>query len=125
MERGGFAGFIDALIERFNPRLAEEKAHQKERTRDSFVQAQDNELAGKTAQLHTDKDSDLADLDERHAQQQRDHAARYDEEHARYAREHEAAEQLRTEIEAQRLQKELDDAQKSRDGPEWPPPRAR
>ncbi len=71
--------------------------------------------------LKQTRDLDLDNLTERHAQQLRDHAARAEEDLERYIREQETARRLRAEIEQR--ERELDE-ERTRDGPERPPPRS-
>jgi hypothetical protein len=111
--------FLAALQARFNPRQTAEDEQLRDAARAAFVQEQNTQRLAYVATLNGAKDNDLANLGERHAQQQREHAARLDDERARYVREYEAAERLRAEIEERRRQREELQAeqQRSRDGP--------
>jgi Relaxase/Mobilisation nuclease domain len=121
----GFAGFMAAIKAEINPERAAEEVRKQLEADAKFIHEQEKERQERSAALNAGRQADLADLVERHAQQQREHAARYDEDRARYAREHDAAERLRIEIEDHRRRQELDaEQQRARDGPE-PPDRAR
>jgi hypothetical protein len=76
------------------------------------------------ASLKAGQTADLADLTERHAQQQREHSTAYDRERSRYLRELDAAAKRLAEIEERRRQEERAERDRTRDGPE-PPERAR
>jgi hypothetical protein len=116
---GGVADFLAAIKAEINPERAAEEVRQQLAADAAFLHGQEKERQEMSAALNASKESDLANLAERHEQQQREHAARYDEERARYAREHEAAQRLLAEIEQRRQQE-----QRTRDGPD-PPERAR
>lgn len=120
----GFDGFVAAIKARLNPKQAAEETRAREEAREEFLSQQENDRQHQNTVLSASKERDLAELAERHAQQQREHAARLDEERARYAREFDAAERLRAEIEEERRRQEelRAEQQRSRDGP---PGRAR
>jgi hypothetical protein len=121
----GFAAFLAAIKAEINPERAAEEVRKQLEADAKFLREQEKEREERSTALSASKETALADLTERHEQQQREHAARYDEERARYVREHETAQRLLAEIEERRRQQERDaEQQRSRDGPE-PPDRAR
>ena len=124
--KGGLTAFIDAIKDKIDPRQLADTAQERKEAADAFVRGQERERADQVARLKTDQDAELANLAERHAQQQREHSARYDEERARYLREMDAAAKLVAKMEEQRrLQEQLRaERDRNRDGPA-PPDRAR
>lgn len=122
----GLTGLIDAIRDKLDPQQLRDTAQERKEVADAFVRGQEQERTDHIARLKADQDADLANLAERHAQQQREHSARYDEERARYLREMDAAAKLVARIEEQRrLQEQLRaERDRNRDGPE-PPERAR
>jgi hypothetical protein len=121
----GIAGFIDAIKAKLDPHQAAEEASQRKEAAAAFLRQQDKEHQERITSLKAEVRADLADLSERHAQQQREHSVRYDKDRARYLRELDAAAKLRAEIEERRRQEELRaERERSRDGPA-PPGRAR
>lgn len=126
--RTGIDRFIDAVKAKLDPRQAAEDARQREEAADAFLRGQQKEREERIAGLNAARATDLADLTERHEQQQRDHSGRYDRERFRYLRELDAAATLRAEIEERRRQEERAERERSRDGPgttRAPPDRAR
>jgi len=126
----GFDGFIDAIKDKLDPLKAAEDARARKEAAEVFLRKQQQEREAYVVGLKTSQTTDLADLAERHHQQQREHKARYDEDRARYLREAAAAAKLLAEIEERRRQQELDaERQRSRDGQPprttGPPGRAR
>jgi hypothetical protein len=123
--KAGITGFIDKIKEKLNPQQMAEEARARKEAADAFLRRQEKEREDRIAQLRATERTDLADLSERHEQQQREHSYRYDQDRARYLREMDAAAKRRAEIEEQRLQQERQRAERerSRDGP--PPDRAR
>jgi hypothetical protein len=119
VELRGFAGFVAAIKQWLNPEQAAEERRQREEAKTEFLRKQEGERERQFTRLNTVKGSDLVELTERHAQQQREHEARYKEELARYIREHENAKRLLAEIEEQRRREQelLAEKQRSRDGP--------
>jgi hypothetical protein len=123
--KSGFAGFINAIREKLDPQQMAEDARARKEAANAFGRKQEQERETRIAALKTAQAADLAELNERHLQQQREHGARFDEERARYLREHEAAAKLLAEIEERRRQEELRvERDRNRDGPA-PPGRAR
>ena len=122
----GITGFIDKIRETLTPQRMAEEARKHKEAADEFLHRQEKERQDRIARLKAAERTDLADLTERHAQQQREHSARYDKERARYLREMDAAAKRRAESEEQRLQQERlrAERERNRDGP-GPPDRAR
>ena len=121
----GFAAYLAAIKAAINPEQAAGEVRKQLEADAQFLHKQQKERQERSAAWNAAKETDLADLAERHAQQRREHAARYDEDRARYVREHEAAQRLAAEIEERRRQKEREsEQQRTRGGPE-PPDRAR
>jgi hypothetical protein len=121
----GIAAYVAAIWAAVNPEQATKEVRKQMEADSQFLHKLEKERLERSAALNAGKETDLADLAERHAQQLREHAARYDEERARYVREHEAAQRLAAEIEERRRQKEREsEQQRTRGGPE-PPDRAR
>jgi Relaxase/Mobilisation nuclease domain len=122
--KDGIASFIDAIKEKINPQqMAAEERARKEAT-DAFLHRQEKEWEARVASLKAAERTDLADLTERHLQQQREHSALYDKDRARYLRELDAAAKRRAGIEERRREEERAARERSRDGPA-PPGRAR
>lgn len=116
----GIAAFIASLKALFAPAAAAEDARRSQEERDAFDRALALTRETQRAQWTGEKEQQLAELSDRHAQQQRELTARLAEDRARYAREHEAAEQLRVELEKRRRQREEElraEQQRTRDGP--------
>lgn len=120
--KAGLDRALDALQRLWNPKLAQERDRARERRRQEMEKRQTKDRADYAALLKQTKDSDLENLAERHAQQFRDHAHRTAEDLDRMIRERETARQLLAEIEERERRREQE---RTRDGPEWPPPRAR
>jgi len=121
----GISGMLAAIRAALNPERAAEEVQKQMAADAEFLRVQEENRANMVAILNASRDKELADISERHAQQQREHAQRYEAERDRYLREHEAAERLRAELEERRRQQELDiEQQRTRDGPS-PPDRAR
>ncbi|HEY2034439.1 MAG TPA: relaxase/mobilization nuclease domain-containing protein [Rhizomicrobium sp.] len=121
----GFDGFIDAIKEKLNPKQMAEAARERKEAADTFLHNQKQEREDYVARLEAARAADLANLAERHHQQQREYGARFEEERARYLREADAAAKLLAEIEERRRQEELRaERDRNRDGPA-PPGRAR
>jgi hypothetical protein len=117
----GIAGFIDTIKAKLDPQQAAERKE----AADAFLRRQETEREERIAGLKAAQTTDLVDLTERHAQQQREHSGRYAQERARYLRELDAAAKLRAEIEERRRQEEQRaERERSRDG-RPPPGRAR
>ena len=120
----GFAGFIEAIKEKLNPQQAAEEARERKEAADAFLGRQEKEREDRIARLRDAERTDLADLTERHQQQQREHNFRYDENRARHLRALDVAANRLAEIEERRRQEERAERERSRDGPP-PPERAR
>lgn len=122
----GFKALIETIKETVSPKILAEKAEARAEAVAAFKQQQADEREERVAELDGEQAADLAELTERHRQQQREHDAGYEEERDRYLREHEAAAKLLAEIEERRR---LQEEQRNRDGPEPrttdPPGRAR
>ena len=121
----GIAAFLAAIKAEINPERMAVEVQNQMKADARFLQEQEKDRRQTITALNASKNADLAELAERHAQQQRGHDARYDEELARYIREHESAQRLLAEIEERRRQQERDaELHLTRGGPE-PPGRAR
>lgn len=120
----GFKAFIETIRETLNPKILVEKAHVRAEAVAGFKRQQQHEREDRVEELDAEQAADLAELTERHQQQQREHDARYEAERDRYLREHEAAAKLLAEIEERRRQEEKQriERDRNRDGP---PGRAR
>ena len=124
--KGGIDSFIDAVKEKLNPQQAAEDAREHKEAVDAFLRRQEKERELGLVQVVVlpAERTDLADLTERHQQQQREHSFRYDENRARHLRALDAAANRLAEIEERRRQEERAERERSRDGPP-PPERAR
>ena len=118
----GIAGFIEAIKERLNPQLLADKARDRKDAKDAFLRRQEKARADRVVRLTTERETDLAELTERHEQQRREHDAKYEQERDRYLREREAAARLLAEIEERRrLEQQLKDEHgRGMDGPDPP-----
>ncbi len=116
---------VDQLIETFqrwwNPMLVQERDADRERRKQEMENRQTKERADYAAKLKQARDIDLGNLSERHAQQLRDHGLRTKEDLERYIRQQETARRHAEMRERERQQ----DRERTKDGPEWPPPRTR
>jgi hypothetical protein len=116
---------VDQLIDTFqrwwNPKLVQERDAKRERSQQEMENRQTKERADYAAKLKQARDIDLGNLAERHAQQLRDHALRTKEDLERYIRQQETARRHAEMRERERQQKQ----EKTKDGPEWPPPLTR
>jgi Relaxase/Mobilisation nuclease domain len=119
-------GFIEAIRAKLDPRQAAEDARLRQEAVDAFQRRQEKEREDRIAALKSGERADLANLTERHEQQQREHNAGYDSERARYRRELDGAAKRLAEIaERRRRQEEVRvELERSRDG-RPPPGRAR
>ena len=120
----GLNAFIDKIKEKLVPQRMAEKARARKEAAAEFLRRQEKAREDRLAQLKAAERTDLADLTERHEQQQREHSARYEKEHARYLQEMHAAAKRLAEIEEQRREQERAERERNRDGPR-PPDRAR
>jgi hypothetical protein len=120
----GIASVIDAIKEKLIPQQMAEEARVRKEAADAFQRRQEKEREERITSLKAAQTTDLADLTERHAQQQREHSARHDEDRARHLRALDAAAKRFAESEERRRQEERAERERSRDGPA-PPGRAR
>jgi hypothetical protein len=118
----GLDRVIDTIQRWWNPKRAQARKTEREREKNEFQQRQKSGRDQYKGTLEQTRDIELENLTERHAQQLRDHAQRTKEDLDRYLREQEAARKLRAELEERERER---DKERARDGPEWPPPRAR
>ena len=117
----GITGLFSSIRDLISPaRVAEREADlRNEQAQLAARQKQErNEYA---ALLRQTMELEIENLTERHALQLGDHATRGEEDLDRYMREQETARRLLAEIEERERQREQE---LTRDGPEWPPPRA-
>jgi hypothetical protein len=116
--------FFEALkvtVQRwFTPKAAAERDAAYNREYQALEQRQREELHESLHRLEKIKDLELQNTTARHEQELRDHATRSEQELDRYIREQEAARQLAAEREEQRRREQ----DRTRDGPDRPPPRA-
>ncbi len=115
------AGVVDSVKDFFSPARVAEREAALRREQEEFAQRQKQEREEYAALLQQTNTLEIENLTQRHAQQLRDHATRGAEELERYLREQEAARQLQAEIEERERQRE---EERTRDGPERPPPRS-
>ncbi len=105
---------------RFNVNAGREAGRQGEE--EQVAARQKRERDDYAAVLQKTNGLEIENVTERHAQQLSDHATRAGEDLDRYMREQEVARKLQAEVEERERQREQE---RARDGPEWPPPRAR
>jgi Relaxase/Mobilisation nuclease domain len=114
------AAGVDRVIDTFqhwwNPELVRERDAARALSQQEMETRQAKERADYAAQLKQARDIDLENLSERHAQQLRDQPHRTQEDRARETR------RLLADIEERDRQRAQE---RTRDGPEWPPPRER
>ncbi len=114
----GIDRFIEALRNRLNPGRGAEALEARRAEWRQLHARQDRERADLKVLLEQNRQEQLDELKERHAQQQRDQAQRFAEEQERYARDAERAAQLRQRIEEERrLAEQLQQEGRGRDGP--------
>ncbi len=118
--REGLDRVIDTIQRWWNPKLAQERDTERERRQNEIEERQKTERDKYKGMLEQTRDIDLDNLTERHEQQLRDHAQRTKEDLDRYVREQETARKLQAELEERERQLE---EERTRDGPERPPPR--
>jgi hypothetical protein len=106
---------------RFSPALAAEEAQQREEAEEEFKRRQANARADERERLHRDKQKELDEMAELHAQQRREFATRQEQDRERYIRER--AEALRLALELQERERQRQE-ERRRDGPD-PPTRVR
>ena len=114
----GIDRFIEALKNRLNPGRGAEALEARRAEWRQLHARQDRERADQKVLLEQDRQEQLDELRERHAQQQREQAQRFAEEQERYAKDAERAAQLRQRIEEERrLAEQLQREGRGRDGP--------
>ena len=114
----GIDRFIEALKNRLNPGRGAEALEARRAEWRQLNARQDRERADQKVLLEQDRQEQLDELRERHAQQQREQAQRFAEEQERYAKDAERAAQLRQRIEEdRRLAEQLQQEGRGRDGP--------
>ncbi|MEK7754150.1 MAG: relaxase/mobilization nuclease domain-containing protein [Acidobacteriota bacterium] len=118
----GIGGLIDSIQAFFSPAKAAEREEEQKRDQEQLAARQKQHRDEYTATLQQKQTLEIENLAERQARQLRDHAAKGEAELERYLREQEAARQIRLEVEERERQREQE---RTRDGPEQPPPRAR
>lgn len=116
------SGFLAAVQRRLNRKRAAEQDAARLRERRELAREQKQAREDLRERLAEEAKSEIADLKERHAQQHRIQAQTYHDERERYLREEEAARRLLEEHEQRRREQE---EQRTRDGPDRPPRRAR
>ncbi len=110
----------DKIIDAIKNRLDRGAARtDRERQWEALIERQEEKRTDKLATLYENKQRDIEDLRERHAQKQRDLKAQAEAELARYIREQEAAKRLLADLEKQQKQEEQ---RQQRDGPDPPTP---
>lgn len=121
-ERSGTESMLSAIQDRVSPArvAAREEARRQEDEQLAARQKQErDDLVEVLSKTHA---QDIADLTAQHERQLRDHAASVEQELNRHLREREEARRIQAELEERERQREQE---RKRDGPEWPPPRAR
>src|SRR5690606_36895300 len=114
----GIDRFIEALRNRVNPGRGAEALEARRAEWRQLHARQDRERADLKVFLEQNRQEQLDELKERHAQQLREQAQRLAEEQERYARDAERAAQLRQRIEEERrLAEQLEQEGRGRDGP--------
>jgi hypothetical protein len=117
--RTGFDRLVDAVQRWWNPKEAQEREAERQRRQQEMDNRQQKEREDYAARIKQARDLDLENLAERHAQQLRDHVTRTQEDLNRHIRERENARRLLAEIEERERQRAQE---RTRDGPERPPP---
>jgi len=118
----GVTGLLDSIRDFLSPaRVAERKA-EVQREQQKLAERQKQERDAYADTLQQTKELEIENLTERQAQQRRDHVTKGEAELERYLREHETARQIQAEVEER---ERLREQERTRDGPERPPPRAR
>ena len=120
-ERTGFAGFIEAIRERFNPEAAAEIKAERDRQWQALLARQEEQRAARLDSLAEAREQDAADLAERHAQRLRELKVRSEDDLDRYVLEGEAARRLLA-AEQERRRQIAEEQARGRDGPDPPAP---
>ncbi|HEV8414163.1 MAG TPA: relaxase/mobilization nuclease domain-containing protein [Bryobacteraceae bacterium] len=120
-QRTGIKGIIDAIQNRWNPGLGAEKTKERRREIAQLKRRQDQERKDYLALLEQNKQLEIDGLKERQALRRHDEELKRADEQERYVREHHEAKRIIAEIEAQRIQDELERKDSLEDGP--PPPK--
>jgi hypothetical protein len=115
----GIKGIIDAIENRWNPRLGAEKAQERRREIAQLKRRQAKERKDYAVLLEQVKQEEIAVVKERQALQRQDVKHKHDEEKERYLREHQEAKRILADIQAEREELERNDS--LREGP--PPPK--
>ena len=121
-ERAGITGMLGAVQDLLSPARVAARDEAQRQEEDQLAARQKQERDELAAVLQKTSAGDVSDLTTRHEQQLRDHATQADGELDRHLREREAARRIQEEVEERERQREQE---RKRDGPEWPPPRAR
>jgi hypothetical protein len=120
--KAGLDRAIDTFHRWWNPKRVQKRDTERKRQQREMERKQKTERDQYQSILKQTRDLELENLAERHAQQLRDHAHRSEQDLERYIREQENARRLLAEIKERERKREQE---RTRDGPEWPPPRAR
>ena len=115
----GFDRVMETMLRWWNPKQAEERDAERQRRQQDMEDRQKKERGDYAALLKQARDLDLENMTERHEQQIRDHVSRSEEDLDRHIREQELARKLLAEIEERERKIE---EERTRDGPERPPP---
>ncbi|MGH6907595.1 MAG: relaxase/mobilization nuclease domain-containing protein, partial [Aestuariivirga sp.] len=106
-EHVGIAGFIEAVIDRLNPKAAADAKAERDRQWEALIARQQEQRTDQRDSLNHTKHQEIDNLDERHAQKLREHELQSDNDLARYIREEENARRFLAE--ARERQKQLED----------------
>lgn len=116
--QAGIAGFIKDL---FSPARSAQRDADRQREEAQLAERQKQERDAYAATLQQTRELEIENLAGRQGQQLRDRATSNEEDLERYIREQEVARQLQAELEERERQLE---EERTRDGPERPPPRS-
>lgn len=119
---GGVTGLLDSIRDFLSPARVAEREAEVQREQQKLAERQKRERDAYAATLHQTKELEIENLTERQAQQRRDHVTKGEVELERYLREQETARKIQAEVEER---ERLREQERTRDGPERPPPRAR
>ena len=115
------AGITDFIKDLFSPARVAQRDADRQREEAQLAERQKQERDGYAATLQQTRELEIENLTERQGQQLRDRATSNEEDLERYIREQEVARQLQAELEERERQLE---EERTRDGPERPPPRS-
>jgi hypothetical protein len=115
------AGITDFIKDLFSPARVAQRDADRQREEAQLAERQKQERDAYAATLRQTRELEIENLTERQGQQLRDRATSNEEDLERYVREQEAARQLQAELEERERQLE---EERTRDGPERPPPRS-